>query len=169
MIGIDIDAAYVEAGKLTIQDAGLTDIISIDLLDFYQGNEAVLDLAKQMGATPDSNGRFVDAVYFSGSFSLLPDPVKALKLAATMVKEEGDENSKGAIYITQTYQRKTPFFLPYVKPLLKYATTVDFGQLVREEDILKTFMESELDVVKHEVIPGSVDTRFQAAYLSILR
>lgn len=169
MIGIDIDAAYVEAGKFAIQGAGMTDRISIDLVDFYQGSEAVLDLAKKMGVTPDAKGGFVDAVYFSGSFSLLPDPVKALKLAATMVKEKDDGNSKGAIYITQTYQRKTPFFLPYVKPLLKYATTIDFGQLVREEDVLKTFMESELEIVKHEVMPGSVDTRFQAAYLSILR
>eukprot|EP00804_Cyclotella_cryptica_P013467 CCRYP_005196-RA/>CCRYP_005196-RA protein AED:0.00 eAED:0.00 QI:186/1/1/1/1/1/2/265/256 len=169
VIGIDIDAAYVEAGKLSIQDAGLADRISIDLVDFYQGSEAVLDLAKQMGVTPDAKGGFVDAVYFSGSFSLLPDPVNALKLASTMVKEKGDGNKKGAIYITQTYQRKTPFFLPYVKPLLKYATTIDFGQLIREEDVLKTFGESELEVVQHQVIPGSVDTRFQAAYLSILR
>ena len=52
---------------------------------------------------------------------------------------------------------------------MKYATTIDFGKLVREEDVLKTFQDSGLKVVKHEVIPGSVDNTFQAAYLSILR
>jgi hypothetical protein len=56
-----------------------------------------------------------------------------------------------------------------VKPLLKYATTIDFGQLVKEEDVLQTFKESGLEVVEHDLIPESVNNRFQAAYLSILR
>ena len=72
------------------------------------------------------------------------------------------------IYITQTYQRRTPFFLPYIKPMLKYMTTIDFGELVKVEDIVKTFKQSGLEVVKHEVIKGSVDNAYQAAYLSIL-
>ena len=158
--GIDIDAAYV-------QNAGLAHCISIDKIDIYEGREKILECAKKLGATIDSEGRFVDAVYFSGSFSLLPDPVKALKLVADFVKDK-DSNKKGSIYITQTYQRRTPFFLPYVKPLLKYATSIDFGNLVREEEVLETFKESGLNVVEHKVIPGSVDNTFQAAYLSIL-
>lgn len=55
-----------------------------------------------------------------------------------------------------------------MKPLLKYATTIDFGQLVREDEVLKTFKNSGLELVKHDVIPGSVDNTFQAAYLSVL-
>ena len=58
--------------------------------------------------------------------------------------------------------------MSYVKPMMKYLTTIDFGQLVSEEDVLQTFEESGLTVVKHEVIEGSVDNVFQAAYLSIL-
>jgi len=168
IVGIDIDAAYVETGKASVIEAGLSDRISIDKVDVYEGSERVKDLVKKLGGSVDSNGKFVDAVYFSGSFSLLPDPVKALQLVSKFVKE-GKENENGAIYITQTYQRKTPFFLPYVKPLLKYATTIDFGQLVKEEEVLETFNKSGLTVVSHEVIPGSVDNSFQAAYLSILR
>lgn len=169
IIGIDIDAAYVEAGKQSLEVAGLSDRISIDKVDVYDGSENIVELAKALGASADTNGKIFDAVYFSGSFSLLPDPVKALKLVSEWTKEPTKDSKEGTIYITQTYQRKTPFFLPYVKPLLKYATTIDFGQLVREEDVLETFKRSGLDVVEHGVIPGSVDSRFQAAYLSVLR
>ena len=164
VVGIDIDAAYVDAGKTSIRGAHLSDKISIDKVDVYDGKQKILDLAMKLGATLNSDGQFVDAVYFSGSFSLLPDPVKALQLVSAFVKGNGAK-----VYITQTYQRKTPFFLPYVKPLLKYATTIDFGQLVKEKDVLRTFKESGLEVVEHDVIPESVDNRFQAAYLSILR
>eukprot|EP00985_Skeletonema_marinoi_P030559 scaffold32618_cov141-Skeletonema_marinoi.AAC.2 len=167
VVGIDIDSAYVEAGHEAILYAGMDDRISINVVNVYEAKEKVMELVKQMGGSEDSDGRFVDAVYFSGSFSLLPDPVKALHLVSEFVKTKDGE--KGSIFITQTYQRKTPFFLPYMKPLLKYATTIDFGQLVTEEDILRTFEESRLEVVQHEVIPGSVDNSLQAAYLSILR
>ena len=164
VVGIDIDAAYVDAGKASIRGAHLSDKISIDKVDVYDGKQKILDLATKLGATVNSDGQFFDAVYFSGSFSLLPDPVKALQLVSAFVKGNGAK-----VYITQTYQRKTPFFLPYVKPLLKYATTIDFGQLVKEKDVLQTFKESGLEVVEHDVIPDSVDNGFQAAYLSILR
>lgn len=167
VVGIDIDSAYVDAGHEAILHAGMDDRISINVVDVYEAKEKVLDLVKQIGGTEDSDGRFVDAVYFSGSFSLLPDPVKALQLVAEFVKPKDGE--KGSIFITQTYQRKTPFFLPYLKPLLKYATTIDFGQLVTEDDILSTFEESRLEVVQHEVIPNSVNNSLQAAYISVLR
>ena len=52
--------------------------------------------------------------------------------------------------------------------MLKYMTTIDFGELVKVEDIVQTFKDSGLKVVKHEVIKGSVDNAYQAAYLSIL-
>ena len=166
--------------SMLLTKPGLSDRISIDNVNIYDGKERILELAttnKEFGATTvNSNGQFLDAVYFSGSFSLLPDPVKALQLVSTFVKKEeeggtNDTNEKkgGGIYITQTYQRRTPFFMPYVKPILKYITTIDFGQLVSEEDIMQTFKESGLKVVKHEVIEGSIDNVFQAAWLSILR
>ena len=167
VVGIDIDAAYVEAGKEAILSKGMDDRISIGVVSVYDAKEKVVELMKQLSGSEDPSGGIVDAAYFSGSFSLLPDPVKALQLVSDIVKVKDGE--KGKIFITQTYQRKTPFFLPYVKPLLKYATTIDFGQLVTEDDILRTFKASDLEVVHHEVIPGSVDNSLQAAYLSILR
>jgi hypothetical protein len=51
--------------------------------------------------------------------------------ALTAVKPLLQPNGK--IYVTQTYQRYTPPLLPYLKPLLKYVTTIDFRQLIRED------------------------------------
>ena len=105
-----------------------------------------------------------DAVYFSGSFSLLPKPVEALNSLSSMLVED-----TGRIYITQTFQRRTPIFMNTVKPMLKYLTTIDFGRLVSEEEIMELYNKSELSVEKHEVIKGSLDNRWQAAYLSVLK
>jgi hypothetical protein len=58
--------------------------------------------------------------------------------------------------------------LATVKPLLKYITTIDFGQVTSTDDIAKIFADSKLEVAHHAVIRGSVDTPLQAAYLSIL-
>lgn len=174
IVGIDIDGSYVDAGRASAAEAGLSDRITIDVVDIYDGREAVDELCRAVGAEADSAGNLVDAVYFSGSFSLLPDPVKALRLASGLVKKRGRrdheyEGAAGRIYITQTYQKRTPFFLSYVKPLLKYATTIDFGRLVREDEVLRTFEESGLEVLEHGVVRGSVDNSLQAAYLSVLR
>lgn len=112
----------------------------------------------------DKDGVF-DAVYFSGSFTLLPDPVEALRVVKPLTKSK--------IYVTQTYQRKSPPLLGYIKPLLKYLTTIDFGQLTYEAEIAEFFSEKvpkecSLKLESHEVIKGSLDTSLQAAYLTIL-
>jgi hypothetical protein len=54
--------------------------------------------------------------------------------------------------------------------MIKHLTTIDFGQLVYEDDILKTFDDTKgwLRMVSHEKIEGSVDNRMQAAWLTVL-
>ena len=84
------------------------------------------------------------AVYFSGSFSLLPQPLEALGACKRLLR------SGGRIYITQTFQRahsawRAPLspaaaptravagpVLEVVKPLLKPLTRIDFGELCYE-------------------------------------
>ena len=59
-----------------------------------------------------------------------------------------------------------------VKPLMKYITTIDFGQLTSEDDALAIFEASGLRTVSHEPIAGSlppsVDNYYQLAYLTVL-
>ena len=135
-------------------------------------------------STKDSK---VDCIYFSGSFSLLPDPKEALLMTIPLLRKQPHEHQQennntdttstsscGLVYITQTYQRHVFPLLGSIKPMLKYLTTIDFGQLVKEEEVLGLLKNEELIsngiVLKsHEVIKGSLDNYWQAAYLSILK
>ena len=124
---------------------------------------SVYDAQALMDLKPCHEG--FDATYFSGSLSLMSDPVSALRAAALVTKRGGH------IYVTQTYQRRRLPLLSYVKPMLKYVTTIDFGALMSVEEAKAIFASSEFHfkVIEHETIPGSVDNFFQAAHRTILR
>jgi len=216
IIGIDYNPFYITAAHQSIQDAGptLAKYVQVHHCDLYNRTQLDALLLDAVGEDDD----VVTTVYFSGSFSLLPNPSEALKIAASIlmvgvgkVEEEkqsidgitdeggdGDDDDDGQndaakndsddkrgngdgrdgdgtdakIYITQTYQRHSPPFLSIIKPLIKYVTTVDFGQLVREEDVLDILKQDGvadvLEVAEHGVLDGSVDNYWQAAYLSVL-
>lgn len=153
VVGVDYDADYIASAKQAIEAAGMQSLIEVECKSVYD-----LKLGEK--------DKPYDAVYFSGSFSLLPDRIQALRTVSSTIVE-------GKIFITQTYQRKSPPMLSYLKPLLKYLTTIDFGQLLFEKDIAEFFShtvphECDLKLVEHDVIPHSLDTPLQAAYLTIL-
>jgi SAM-dependent methyltransferase len=160
IVGIDYNSFYIEAAKKAVEDAGMSHVITVLCMDIYD-QDKVQTLIHQ---DPGSESKLFDAVYFSGSFSLLPKPLEALLSLSPILS-----TNHGRIYITQTYQRRTPFLLHRVKPLLKYLTTIDFGNLVTTEDIMQLYNKSGLEIVEHEVIAGSVDNYWQAAYLSVLK
>jgi len=180
IIGIDYNPFYITAAQRSIQDAGprVAAYVQVHCCDLYDQKQL-----EGLLAVADTD---VDVVYFSGSFSLLPNPGQALKMAASIsgkgvegdsagavMNSEEDRSRDGAkIYITQTYQRSSPPFLSIIKPLIKYVTTIDFGQLVREDEVLDIFKQDGvaevLEVEEHGVLEGSVDNYWQAAYLSVL-
>ena len=98
-------------------------------------------------------------MYFSGSFSLLPDPLGAL-MAARRLLSPG-----GSIFITQTFQRHGFPGLSIIKPMVKWVSTIDFGRLVYESEIESIIKCSGMNVVVNDVISGSVDNFFQAAHI----
>jgi ubiquinone/menaquinone biosynthesis C-methylase UbiE len=154
IIGIDYNEFYIQSAKGSIKKANMSDRISVHELDLYN-EEKVQALLKE---------KSVDTVYFSGSFSLLPDPDGALKSILPLLKKDGKA------YITQTYQKRSPPLFGSVKPLIKYLTTIDFGRLISVEEIVDFLNDNkDFDLESHNVIEGSVDTYFQAAYLSILK
>ena len=100
----------------------------------------------------------------------MPNPVEALRIAAAFVKDNGK------IYVTQTFQRANTPFLGTVKPLLKYITTIDFGELHYEKDLERYVRLAEASVngvslVVEDItlVPGSVDNKYQAAKLLIFK
>lgn len=105
-----------------------------------------------------------DAAYFSGSLTVMPDPPAALRAVLPLIKRDG------RVYITQTFQKKYSPLMAAVKPLLKYITTIDFGQLTTEADLEKIITEADsYDVVENVPISGSLDTKFQTAKLVVLK
>jgi tRNA A58 N-methylase Trm61 len=109
--GVDIDPDYVKKATERVAKAGLSDAVDVRLQSIY-----------------DHIGGPYDAVYFSASFMLMPDPAEALRHVATVLKDDGK------IYFTQTFQDKRSKMLEKVKPMLKAATTIEFGRVTYEED-----------------------------------
>lgn len=108
-------------------------------------------------------GALFDAVYFSGSFSLLPDPSRALRHASQLL------SPGGAVYITQTFQRSPSRILAVVKPLLKFVTTIDFGRLMLEAEVARVCDAGGMLIVERRPIIGSVNNRLQTALLVVCR
>ena len=148
------DARYVKAAERRIAgDAKLKGRVSVVCASVYDG--------QVLGALRPKGG--FDAAYFSGSLTLMPDPVEALQAVAAVVRPGG------RIYVTQTYQKRAAPVMRVVKPLLRYVTTVDFGKLTSCEEAERIFRDSELELVEHAPIAGSVDTVFQTAFRTVLR
>ena len=150
--GVDFTPEYVTAANANAAKASATPSISNHYGSVYDH-----DLLQ----TLSPSAKF-DAIYFSGSISLLPDPVAALNSVARVLKPNG------VVYVTQTFQHISPPFLSLAKPAIKYLTTIDFGALLYNDEILDIYDQSELQLVSHTRIPGSVNNMFQSAYLTVL-
>ncbi|ABI55736.1 Methyltransferase type 11 [Alkalilimnicola ehrlichii MLHE-1] len=109
--GIDIDTDYVDRARSRIRDSALADRVGVQLESVY-----------------DHQGGPYDAVYFSGSFMLLPEPEQALRHCASLLKPDG------RIYFTQTIQKRPSRWMETLKPMLKRVTTIDFGRVTYEDE-----------------------------------
>eukprot|EP01083_Nonionella_stella_P002790 8003_1 len=165
IIGIDYNEFYIEAASEQITKHGMEDFITVHALSIYDDKK----LQNILDEYIKSKEKRVDSVYFSGSFSLLPDP----KAALIAVMRDALKPDSGKIYITQTYQKTTPPLMSHVKPLIKYITTIDFGQLVKTEEVVELLKSDDLVkeglvLEEHKLIEGSLDNYWQAAYVSVM-
>lgn len=107
--GIDIDADYVEHARRALRDSPLTGRAEVRLESVY-----------------DHTGGPYDAIYFSASFMLLPDPEAALRHCRDLLKPDG------RVFFAQTFQTRSSRWTERFKPLLKRITTIDFGRVTYE-------------------------------------
>jgi len=162
LFGLDYEQNYISTAKRKVVEADLQDQVKVTCKSIFDEDLRVV-LEKERGSSD-----FFDAAYFSGSWTLMPDPVGALRIAASFVKDDGK------IYVTQTFQRQKTPVVGIVKPLLKYITTIDFGTL-HYESHLNVYIEKAkepvdgigLEVEENGVVPGSIDNAYQAARLII--
>ncbi|KAK3276377.1 hypothetical protein CYMTET_15540 [Cymbomonas tetramitiformis] len=144
IVGVDYEQSYITKAKHLAAKHHLQNRISLHCDSVYTS-----DLA--------SYGAPFDVAYFSGSISLMPDPPKALRAVAKVLKPQG------LIYVTQTYQQRYTPLLGYIKPLMGYVTTIDFGKLTYEADLKRIVADAGMRIVENTAIPGSVDNYFQCA------
>lgn len=109
--GIDIDADYVERARQRLAASSLADRAEVRLESVYDHRDGPYD-----------------AVYFSGSFMLLPQPEQALRHCRALLRPDG------RIFFTQTFQKQPARWMEVLKPMLKRVTSIDFGRVTYEDD-----------------------------------
>ena len=127
--GVDIDEDYVSRARRSVSKRGIADRVDVRLESVY-----------------DHQGGPYDAVYFSASFMLLPDPVAALNHVTGLL------TGSGCVYFTQTFQDRPSPFLERAKPLLKRLTTIDFGQVTYEQDFMATLEKGGVQLTAMETM-----------------
>ena len=127
--GIDIDADYIERCTRAIARARVSQNVQARLQSVY-----------------DHRGGPYDAVYFSGSFMLLPDPPAAVRQVASLLAPNG------RFYFTQTFEHERSPVLERIKPLLRRLTTIDFGRVTYEDDFLRVLMDAGLAIEERVVL-----------------
>eukprot|EP00913_Durusdinium_trenchii_P020514 g19269.t1 len=90
----------------------------------------------------------------------MPDPPAALIAVLPLMK------SGGRVFITQTFQKKHSPLMAFIKPLMKYITTIDFGQLTTEEDLERIIARADcFETIENEPISNSINNHVQTARL----
>lgn len=125
IVGVDIDEDYIQRCNAKVRAAGLQDRVDARL-------ESVLE----------HDGGPYDAVYFSASFMLMPDPPAVLRYVSSLLGPDG------RVYFTQTFHEKRSKVLERAKPLLGRVTTIEFGRVTYEEDFVRTVDAGGFDLAE---------------------
>jgi ubiquinone/menaquinone biosynthesis C-methylase UbiE len=137
IVGVDIDPVYLRRCCKLVAQAGLARHVVPLLESVY-----------------DHRGGPYDAIYFSASFMLLPDPVGALRHAAQML------SPGGRVYFTQTIHMKRAPVMEKVKPMLHRLTTIHFGRVTYEHELVEVVRRSGLHLNEWQNLGGGRDLRF---------
>jgi SAM-dependent methyltransferase len=88
----------------------------------------------------DHDGGPYDAVYFSASLMLLPDPVGAISHVASLLAPGG------RLFSTQTFHHRRSPLLERAKPLAQHVTTIHFGRVTYEHEFRKAFADAGVEL-----------------------
>ncbi len=116
------------------------------LIDAYTLHEYIrTELTPVEAYAPPADGCF-DCILFSMSFMLLKDPRLVLRRIRPWLAPGGQ------VVFVQTMFRNGSRLLDFVKPRLKYLTTVDFGRAIYEQDFLALLRSEGLQISKDRLI-----------------
>eukprot|EP00388_Colpodella_angusta_P010275 GDKJ01026837.1.p1 GENE.GDKJ01026837.1~~GDKJ01026837.1.p1 ORF type:complete len:267 (+),score=68.62 GDKJ01026837.1:35-802(+) len=148
VVGVDYDKTYVDFCKENVikhEAQNYVDVIHSSIYDF---------------SWPCSESKFahlkLNYGYFSNSLMIMPDPVAALTHVLTLLENNGEEK----IFTSQTFETSKSRIVEIAKPLLKYITSVDFGQVTYESDFMKMLEKSQLKIHTVTVVePAHIFTK----------
>ncbi|HVL85713.1 MAG TPA: class I SAM-dependent methyltransferase [Pseudonocardia sp.] len=147
--GVDIDPDYIHRCRQGVARAGLDDRVTPWLASVY-----------------DHRGGPYDAVYFSASLMLLPDPVAAITWVS------GQLAPGGRLFFTQTFEHRRSVLAEKIKPMIHHVTTIHFGRVTYEDDFRRVLDEAGVDLVELAVLPGTRSaggTRQRSYWLAVGR
>lgn len=138
ILGLDIDADYLERCTKALAKSGLAENVQVRLESVY-----------------DHQGGAYDAIYFSGSFMLLPDPIGALDRVLSQLKPEGK------VFFTQTFQERRSLLVEKIKPMLHRITTIHFGQVTYWENFQTVLAQAGARVVEIVILKQLPNASFR--------
>lgn len=142
--GIDIDPDYLERCERELARAGLSDLVTPVLASVY-----------------DHEGGPYDAVYFSASLMLLPDPAAAIAHVVTQLAPGG------RVFATQTFQRRRSRLMERAKPMIRHITTIQFGRVTYEADFRRTLSDAGVDLVELHTMSSTRHLSHQLAVATV--
>jgi 2-polyprenyl-3-methyl-5-hydroxy-6-metoxy-1,4-benzoquinol methylase len=143
VVGLDIDSDYVQRCRRELARAGLSGRVEARLASVY-----------------DHEGGPYDAVYFSASLMLLPDPAAAITHVAAQLAPGG------LLFATQTFQRRRSRIMERAKPMIRHVTTIDFGRVTYEDDFRACMAAAGVELVELHTMSA---TRYLAHQLAVAR
>ena len=123
VVGLDIDRDYLACCQAALGRAGLTGHVT-----------------PVLGSVYDHRGGPYDAVYFSASLMLLPDPVAAIVHVSTLLAPGG------RLFSTQTFHHRRSPVLEWAKPLAQHVTSIHFGRVTYEHEFRKAFADAGIEL-----------------------
>jgi SAM-dependent methyltransferase len=140
IVGLDIDPDYLRRCRAELLRAGLSGQVKPVFSSVY-----------------DHHGGPYDAVYFSASLMLLPDPAAAIAHVAGLLAPDG------RLFSTQTFHHRRSPLLERVKPMVRHVTTIHFGRVTYEEEFRRAFTDAGVDLVELVTMGGNRHSSYRMA------
>jgi ubiquinone/menaquinone biosynthesis C-methylase UbiE len=140
VVVLDIDRDYLARCRAALERAGLTGRVT-----------------PVLGSVYDHRGGPYDAVYFSASLMLLPDPAAAIAHVASLLAPGG------RLFATQTFHHRRNALLEWAKPLAQHVTTIHFGRVTYEHEFRKAFADAGVEIEELTTMRGTSHSSYRLA------
>jgi SAM-dependent methyltransferase len=140
VVGLDIDEDYVSRCRRLVDREGLDDRVVVRAESFL-----------------DHRGGPYDVVLFSASFMLMPSPDRALERARAALHPEG------RLLFTQTFETRPSRLVEWLKPRLRWLTTIEFGHVTYEHEFRETLERAGISLDEMVVLSEGRRRSFRLA------